>query len=148
MQTIAVSPARHAAEHLVAHLAVAFAAAVAPLRMAEDHVRAAGILEHLGADIAGEGALLGRRAILPAERDAAAGERRPTSPISVAGGHTRMSQRALAPFARATSAPASAAASARSPFIFQLPATRRRVLWPPLSPPQPALYHRRTITPA
>src|SRR5580704_14498500 len=56
-------------------LGIGFAAGMAALRMADDYMAAAGVLQHLGADAAGEGALGLGVAILAAEHDAAARER-------------------------------------------------------------------------
>src|ERR1700722_1588885 len=57
--------------NLGAHIGVALAVAVAPLGMADDDVGAAGVLQHLGADVTGKGAFFGKVAILAAERHAA-----------------------------------------------------------------------------
>jgi hypothetical protein len=66
--------------HLGAHLRVAFAMVLPALRMAEDHMAAADVLQHLRADVAGMRALRRGMAILAAERDPAAGQRRADQP--------------------------------------------------------------------
>src|SRR5580704_250700 len=63
------------AADLGADFGIALAVPVAALGMAENDVCAAGILQHLGADISGEGALLRGGAILAAQRDNTAAER-------------------------------------------------------------------------
>ena len=110
---------------LGAHRAVALAMARAPLRMADDHGSGARILQHLGARCrrcrrrVGLGMAVLRRRPRAASR-ARLGQRA----SSVAGGQISTSRRAAraAPVARSR---ASSAAAARSPFIFQFPATRR-----------------------
>ena len=57
------------------HLRVGLAAGMPALGMPDNRVAASGVLQHLGADAAGERARRLRMAILAAERDAAAGER-------------------------------------------------------------------------
>src|SRR5271154_6004351 len=59
---------------LVADFGIGLAVAVAALGMPEDDIRAAGIGQHLGAEIAGKGAFGGSVAILAAQRNAAAGD--------------------------------------------------------------------------
>ena len=75
---------------LAAHQRVALAMIGAALGMAEDDVAAAGIAQHRGADVAGMRALLGRVAILAAERDGGCPRaRRRDRHSSVAGGQTQ-----------------------------------------------------------
>ena len=82
---------------LAANDGIGLAMAMAPLGMSDDHMAAAEIRQHLGADVAGIGALWGGVAVLAAEGDAASGEMPPTAERSVAGGQTRSSQRARRP---------------------------------------------------
>src|SRR6185437_14228173 len=72
-QITAMSPARR--RRLGADRLVAFAMIAAPLRVADDDVAAPGILQHLGAEIAGMRALRRRMAILAAEQDVRSGDR-------------------------------------------------------------------------
>ena len=91
-QTIAVSPARCAASALARTVGVLLAMVVAALGMADDDVGRAGVGEHLGREVAREGARTpwrgspGRRS---ATREPSAA--RAKSRISVAGGQTRSS---------------------------------------------------------
>ena len=71
---------------------VALAVCCAPLAVADDGQRRAGILEHGRGDVAGMRALVGGVAVLPADGEAGAA-RTPRS-ISVAGRHRATSQRA------------------------------------------------------
>jgi hypothetical protein len=56
------------------HQPVVLAMAVPPLRMPDDHEPAAEVRQHRRADVAGEGAVRRRRAVLAAEQDRAAVE--------------------------------------------------------------------------
>ncbi len=56
MQTIGSRPARQAASALARTIASVSPRSVAALGMAHDHVARAGILQHLGRDVAGMGA--------------------------------------------------------------------------------------------
>ena len=84
-QTMAASPARCAASALALTSRVALAMVGAALGMADDHGRGAGVLQHLGGDVAGVGAAGRGVAILAADREPGAlppraPVRRPASP--------------------------------------------------------------------
>ncbi len=126
MQTIAVRPGAPGGLRLGADLGVGFLVQGAPLGMADDHGAGAGVLEHLGGDVAGEGAGGFGMAILAADRDrrAAAPARRRPRAASPAGRPSDRPCRPVRP--RRPRSCRARRPSALSPFIFQLPATSGR----------------------
>src|SRR5205814_10181809 len=62
-------------QRLGPNIGIGLATGVAALGMADDRMAATGILQHLGADTAGEGALRLGMTVLSAQRNIAAGER-------------------------------------------------------------------------
>ena len=126
MQTMARQPGAPRGLRLGAHVGVGLLVIGAPLRMADDDGARAGIREHLGRDVAGEGAGGLGVAILaadrrPAEPRARREGRRPASPAGRSAGRPGAPGRA-----RPRRSASSSAAEPCSPFIFQLPATSGR----------------------
>ena len=137
---------------LAANDGVGLAMTLAALGMADDHMAAAEIRQHLGADVAGEGALWARRGnpARPSAMPLPARVPPPRRARSPAGRREARSRaRPPAAAARCASARASAAPSSRKPFIFQLPATsfvRIAMLRPRCPAPiiRPTRSHRRS----
>ena len=129
-QTIGSSPARQRRLGLGAHDGVGLAAIGAPLGMADDHVAGAAVAQHLGGDVAGMGAACLGVAVLAADQHAACPRRprRPPGPASPAGRPARRGRVQPACFTPSATPLASASASARRPFIFQLPAISGRLV--------------------
>ena len=99
----------------------------APLGMADDDVRGAGILQHLGGNVAGMGAAFLPVAVLAAALDRRARQHFGARDSSVAGTQTSASVSASSPPMKPWPIASSSWSEALVPFIFQLPATSGRM---------------------